>query len=121
MADRGNTQAKEAFEKASSGSLEAAEMLRACCATAVKGVQDYNNKFMEFAHANSNSAFEFIQKLYDVKSPTAFVELSTEHSRKQFEALTAQSKELTAIAQKAAAAAAEPVKSGFEKAMHRSA
>ena len=121
MADRGNTQAKEAFEKARSGSIEAAEMLRTCCATAVKGVQDYNNKFMEFAHANSNSAFEFIQKLYEVKTPTAFVELSTEHSRKQFEALTAQSKELAAIAQKAASAAAEPVTSGFEKAMHRTA
>ena len=45
---------------------------------------------MEFANANSNSAFEFIQKLYEVKSPSAFVELSTEHYRKQIEALTEQ-------------------------------
>ena len=119
MADKGNTQAKEAFEKASSGAMEGADLLKTCCATAVKGVQEYNNKFMEFAHANSNSAFEFIQKLYEVKSPSAFIELSTEHSRKQFEALTEQSKELAALAQKAAAATAAPVKTGTKKALHR--
>ena len=119
MADRGQTQAKEAFEKASSGAIEGADLLKACCATAVKGAQEYNNKFMEFAHANSNSAFEFIQKLYEVKSPSAFVELSTEHSRKQFEALTEQSKELGALAQKAVSATAAPVKTGIEKALHR--
>jgi phasin len=119
MADRGQTQAKEAFEKASSGAIEGADLLKTCCATAVKGAQEYNNKFMEFAHANSNSAFEFIQKLYEVKSPSAFIELSTEHSRKQFEALTEQSKELAALAQKAAAATAAPVKTGTKKALHR--
>ena len=110
MADRGNTQAKEAFEKAS---------IKACCATAMKGAQEYNNKFMEFAHANSNSAFEFIQKLYEVKSPSGFLELSTEHSRKQFEALTEQSKELAALAQRATSATSEPVKAAVTTALHR--
>src|SRR5215207_10039241 len=119
MADRGNTQAREAYEKASSGAMEGAELLKTCCATAMKGAQEYNNKFMEFAHANSNSAFEFIQKMYEVRSPSAFIELSTEHSRKQFEALTEQSKELAALAQKAASASAEPVKEALTKAIHR--
>lgn len=117
MAEKGQTQAKEAFEKASSGAMEGADLLKTFCATAMKGAQEYNNKFMEFAHANSNSAFEFIQKLYEVKSPSAFVQLSTEHSRKQFEALTEQSKELAALVQKAASATAAPVK----KALHRTA
>ena len=45
MADRGNTQAKAAFEKASSGAIEGAELLKTCCATAMKGAQEYNNKF----------------------------------------------------------------------------
>jgi hypothetical protein len=43
------------------------------------------------------------------------VELSTAHSRKQFETVTAQSKELVAIAQKVATETAEPVKESFGK------
>jgi hypothetical protein len=35
-----------------------------------------------------------------MKSPSEFVELSTAHARKQFEAMTAQTKELTELAQK---------------------
>jgi hypothetical protein len=43
------------------------------------------------------------------------VELSTAHTRKQFEALATQSKELAAIAQKVATDSAEPVKESFGK------
>jgi hypothetical protein len=50
-----------------------------------------------------------------VKSLSEMVELSTAHTRKQFEALTTQSKELAAIAQKVATDSAEPVKESFGK------
>ena len=45
-----------------------------------------------------------------VKSLSEAVELSTAHARKQFEAVTAQTKELTALAQKVATETAEPIK-----------
>lgn len=120
LAETGNAQAKAAFEKTSAATLEAADLLKNCCFTAVKGAQDYNNKCMEFAHANSNSAFEFIQKLSDVKSPSAFIELSTEHSRKTFETLTEQSKQLAALVQNVTSATAEPVKAAATKAFTHS-
>ena len=47
------------------------------------------------------------------------VELSTAHARKQFEALTAQSKELSALAQKVATETAEPIKTGMNKAFNK--
>ena len=47
------------------------------------------------------------------------MELSTAHSRKQFETLTAQTKELASIAQKVATEAVEPVKEGFGKAFNK--
>jgi hypothetical protein len=50
-----------------------------------------------------------------VKSLSEMVELSTAHTRKQFEALVTQSKELAAIAQKVATDSAEPVKESFGK------
>ena len=63
-------------------STEAADLMQKSYLTAVKGVQDYNNKFFEFAHENSNAAFDFIQKVSGVRSPSAFVELSTGHVTK---------------------------------------
>ena len=89
--------------------------------TAVKGVQDYNTKFIEFAQTNTEAAFDFVQKLSGVKSPSDFIELSTEHSHKQFETLTEQTKELAALAQKVTLATAEPLKTGVTKAFSQAA
>jgi hypothetical protein len=47
------------------------------------------------------------------------VELSSAHARKQFETLTAQSKELSALAQKVATETAEPMKAGMTKAFSK--
>ena len=55
------------------------------------------------------------QKLSGVKSPSDFIELSTDHSRKQFETLTEQTKELAALAQKVTLATVEPLKTGATK------
>jgi hypothetical protein len=73
-------------------------------------------KFIEFAQNNTKAAFDFVQKLSGVKSPSDFIELSTDHSRKQFETLTEQTKALAALAQKVALATVEPLKTGVTKA-----
>ena len=85
-------------------------------ATAVKGAQDYNAKLFEFAQNNTKAAIEFAQKLSGVKSPSDFIELSSDHSRKQFETLTEQTKELAALAQKVTLATVEPLKTGVIRA-----
>ena len=43
------------------------------------------------------------------------IELSSAHARKQFEALTEQGKELSALAQKVATETAEPIKNGMNR------
>jgi phasin len=120
-AENGSAHAKEAFEKMSAGTAEAAALIKNSYSTAVKGAQDYNTKFIEFAQTNTESAFAFAQKLFGVKSPSDFIELSTEHSHKQFETLTEQTKELAALAQKVTLATAEPLKTGVTKAFSQSA
>jgi phasin len=117
-AESGSAQAKEAFEKMSAATAEATALIKNCYSTAVKGAQEYNTKVIEFANANTEAAFAFAfaQKLSGVKSPTEFTELSTDHSRKQFETLTEQTKELAALAQNVTLAAAEPLKTGVTKA-----
>jgi phasin family protein len=74
---------------------------------------------IEIARHNTNTAFSFVEKLFGVKSPSELVELTTAHSRAQFETLSAQGKELGALAQKFAADTAEPIKSSVSKAMKK--
>jgi len=115
-AENGSAQAKEGFEKMRAATAEATTMMKDCYSTAVQSAQDYNTKVIEFAHCNTEAAFDFAQKLSSVKSPSEFFELSTNHSRKQLETLTEQAKELAMLAQKATLATVEPVKAGAAKA-----
>jgi len=115
MAEKGAAQTKEALEKMTAVTSEAADIMKSFCSTAVKGTQDYNNKFFEFARANTNVAFDFAQRMAGVKSPSEFVELSTELAQKHFTTLTEQTKELAALAQQVTLATAEPLRTGFTK------
>ena len=87
----------------------------------VKGMRDYNNKVIEFARANTNAAFDVLQKMSDVKSSSVFVALWAEHVRKQAETLTEQSKQLAALGKKVTLATAEPLKTGIADQFNRAA
>jgi phasin len=119
LAEKSVSQAKDTYEKMKSAAEEATDVLEDTYATATKGVSDYGLKVIEAARENTNAAFDFATELMTVKSLSEVVELSTAHTRKQFEALTAQSKELVAIAQKVAAETAEPMKESFGKAFKK--
>ncbi len=115
-AENGVASARAAYEKTNEVAAEATTMMKDSYAKSIKGAQDYQMKAIEFARTNTEAAFEFAQKLTNVKSPSEFFELSTTHSRKQLETLGEQAKELTALAQKVAVASAEPLKTGAAKA-----
>lgn len=115
-AEKGVAQAKGAYEKMKAGVEEANGIASATIANASKGATEYGLKLTETARTNTNAAFDFAQLALTVKSLPELLTLSVEHSRKQFEALVSQSKELAALAQKAATDTAAPAKVGFEKA-----
>lgn len=118
--ETGAAQTKQVFEKMNAATADATDLLRDSYSTVLRRAQDYNSKFIEFAQTNTHAALDFVQQLSSVKSPTEFVELSTNHSRKQFEALTEQVKELSALAQKTVLATAERVETGVNKAYSHS-
>lgn len=107
--------AREVFEKLGAASSEAANVMTNCCSTALKGMQDYNSKVIEFIQANTRSYVEFVQKLAGVKSPSELLEVSTDHGRHQLETVAEQTKQLAELAQKLTLASAEPLKKGFAK------
>jgi phasin len=111
-----NAQAKETYGTITNATAEATDLFKTGYSTAVNGAQEYNNKLLEFTQANTKVAFDFAQKLMGVKSPLEFIELSTEHARKQFQALTEQAQELVALGQKVTLATTEPLKTNVAKA-----
>ena len=100
LADQGVAQVRDTYEKAKAATEKATSQLKEAYTTAAKGATDYNLKVIEIARANTNTAVDNAFELLGAKSLTEFVELSAKHARKQFEAMTAQTKELTEIAQK---------------------
>ena len=119
FAEKGVAQAKDTYEKMKAAAEESTAVLEDTYATASRGVAAYNLKLIECTRANTNAAFDFANDFMTVKSLSEAVELSSAHMRKQFEAFTAQGKELTALAQKIATDTAEPIKTGVTTAFSK--
>jgi phasin len=119
VGEKGVSQATEGYKKMKSAAEEASNVLEDTYATATKGTADYVAKLIETARVNTNAAFDFYTELMTVKSFSEFVELSTAHARKQFETVTGQTKELTALAQKVTTGSAEPLKDSVTKAFKK--
>lgn len=103
-------QGKQSFEKMSAAADQAADVAKETYSTTMKGAHDYSAKVLEFAQANTISAFEYAKQLSSVKSPAEFFELSNTHLRDQFERLSRQAQELAAIAQKMAGTMTESIR-----------
>jgi len=119
FAERGVAQAKDTYEKMKAAAEEATDVLETTYSTATKGASDYGLKVIEVARVNTNAAFDFAGEVMAAKTLSEVVELTSAHARKQFEALTQQSKELNALAQKVSTETAEPIKSGMNKAFNK--
>ena len=113
--EKSSAQAKEAFENVSAATAEPGNLVRDTYSTALTSAQEYNAKVIEFAQTNTQTNLEFVQKLSNVKSPTEFLELSTNHSRKQFETLAEQARDLLSLAQKTVLTATERAQADVNK------
>jgi phasin len=119
MAEKGVERTKDACEKAKVASEKAADLFENAYEAATKCATDYNHKLIEIARTNTRAAFDYVHELLGVKSPSEFIELSTAQIRKQFETVSAQNKELCALAQEMATEAAETIKTGVSKALNK--
>jgi phasin len=119
FADKGVTQARDNWEKLKAATEEATDLIETSYAAASKGYANYGLKLIEAARANMNATFDYASEMLKVKSASAAVELSTGHVRKQLDALSEQTKELAALAQKIATESAEPIKEGVTSAFKK--
>jgi phasin len=121
MAEKGVAQAKEQYEKMKAAAEEATDVLEDTYATAAKGCSGYGLKLIENTRANTDAAFGLMTELMTAKSYAEVVELSSSYVRRQFDALTAQAKDLADAAQKVAIDTAQPVKDSLAGAARRAA
>jgi phasin len=121
MTEKSVAHAKDTYAKAKMVSEEAADLLQNTYATVAKGATDYNLKLIEIARTNTRAAFDYAHELLGVKSPSEFIELSTAQMRKQFDIVSAQNRELCALAHEVATETGESIKSRVSKAFNTAA
>jgi phasin len=115
FAEKGVSQARDSYAKFKDAAETHNGTIEAVFTTASKGASEYSAKLMEIMKANSTATLDFAQELIGVKSPTEAIELWTSHAKKQFEAFTANAKELATLSQKVATETVEPIKTGASK------
>jgi phasin len=117
FAEKGVQQAKDVYARIKSAAEETTDVLEDTYASATKGATEFNLKALEALRVNVNASFDYARELMGSKTLADAVELSASHMRKQFEQLSAQTKTLSALAQKVATETAEPIKAGMSKTM----
>ena len=104
------------YEQIETVAKETMRVLVSTQSAAAKSVVDYRAWMMKVAHGNVIAAFDFAQNLATAKSVPDVIEYSTAHARVQFDALSAQNKELTELAHYVATQMAEPIKTSIANA-----
>lgn len=121
FAEKGVKQAKDTYDRMKSAAEETTDMLETSYTAASKGAAEFNLKALDALRANVNASFDFTSAMFGTKSLAEATELSTAHFRRQFEAFTGQARDFSALAQKIAADASEPLKAGVSKNFKASA
>lgn len=121
FAEPAAARAKANFEQMKVASEEITAALYEACSTNSKHAAEYGTKVIEISNTRTTSALEFLSQLADARSFADLVSLSTAHSRKTFEAASAQNRELWDLAQKVATETVGPIKRNFNRALHPAA
>ncbi len=104
-----------AFVKAKATADEAANAIEVSFAAAKDGVFAINAMAFEALRANAEANFDYVKASFAVKSLSDLIALQSEFARKQVHAVTAQAKDIGALAQKTMTEAAEPIKEQVAK------
>jgi phasin len=115
FAEKGVSQARDNYAKFKNVAESHNGTIEAVFSTASKGASEYSAKLMEIMKTNTTATLDFAQALISVKSPSEAMELWTSHAKKQFEAFTANTKELAELSKKVATETAEPIKASASK------
>ncbi|GLK67198.1 phasin [Hansschlegelia plantiphila] len=111
LAEKSVQQAKEGYARFKTVAEEASDTIEDAVATTSKGYKELSRKSVEVARSNANAHFDFLHALVGAKTLSQAIELQTSYARQQFDVVSGQIKELSALAQKTATDGARPFQS----------
>jgi phasin len=115
FADKSGMFVNETLEKGKAAAEQATRAVQQSYSITFDNIRDFNVKIIDMAQANVEAVLEFARQLATAKQPSDMVELWTAHAKKQFETLTEQTKQLSALGQKIAGESAEPITRGVNQ------
>jgi phasin len=115
FAEKGVSQARDNYAKFKDVAESHNGTIEAVFTSAGKGASEYSAKLLDIVKTNTAANLDFAQALTAVKSSSEAIELWTGHARAQFEAFTAQTKELTELTRKVTSDTVEPIKTSASK------
>src|ERR1700760_1039998 len=117
FAEKGVSQARDNYAKFKDAAESHNGTMEAVFSAYSTGAKEYSAKVMDILKSATSANLDFAQELVSVKSPSEAMELWAAYAKKQFEAFTAHTKELTELAQKVATQTSEPIKASASKMM----
>jgi len=115
FAEKGVSQARDNYARFKDVAESNNSTMEAVFANVNKGASEYSAKLMEIIKTNTTANLDFAQEMVGVKTPSEAMELWTGHAKKQFEAFSSWSKELTELSQKVVSETVEPIKTNASK------
>ena len=100
FAEQGAEFANDVSNKTKAAAEETSKAAGEVYSTFASGAVDFHRQWIEMVRENTNATLGFVHDVIGVKSPAAFVELSSEHARKQLETFAEQAQHLAGMAQK---------------------
>jgi hypothetical protein len=109
LAEEAMVQTRGNYERMETATNEMMSVLASTQSAAAKSVVSYRAWLMKLAHGNVIAVFDFAQNLGNAKSALDVIALSSAHARARFNALAAQTNELTELSHNFVREMAEPV------------
>ncbi|WP_298820966.1 phasin [uncultured Roseibium sp.] len=113
--EKGIENAREAYAKVKTAAEDATDLMEDTFETSRQGVVEFNHKAVDAAKANTDAAFTFVKDIMSAKTVAEAIELQSSFARQQFDAMSAQTKEMQDLATKLGTDVSAPVKEAFEK------
>ena len=121
FAQQGVDFAKDMTDRTKATAEETSKAAGEAYSTFASGAVEFHRLWIEMVRANTNVTLDFVHQVLGVKSPSAFVELSAEHARKQAEAFAEQARHLTGMTQKLTTDMAAPMQAGMKNVFNKAA
>jgi phasin len=121
FAKQGADFGKDVTDKTKATAEETSKAAGEVYSTFSSGAVDFHRQWIEMVRENTNAYLDFVHQVLGVKSPSAFVELSSQHARKQAATFAEQARHLTGMAQKLTTDMAAPMQASMKNVFNKAA